>query len=131
MRQVFEYTFESFDPQIRWWQSPKTGKIQDPYRRIILYDSLEKAQEDFDRHILYSRKALTSARLLIITLGLTEIWEDKLDGSVICLPSGPYVNEGGDMSRYRFRISRYAENLENMERIHEIMYKHNPDCNYW
>ncbi len=128
MRQVFEYTFETFDPQIRWWKSPVTGKVQDPYRRIILYDSLEKAQDDFDRHILHSRKALSSARLLIITLGLTEIWEDRLDGSVICLPSGPYVNEGGDMSRYRFRISRYAENLKNLERIHEIMFKHNPEC---
>jgi len=128
MRQVFEYTFESFDPQIRWWQSPKSVKIQDPYRRIILYDSIEKAQDDFDRHIIHSGKALTSARLLIITLGLTEIWEDRLDGSVICLPSGPYVNEGGDMNRYRFRISRYAENLENLERIHQIMSANNPDC---
>jgi hypothetical protein len=128
MRQVFEYTFESFDPQIRWWKSPDTGRIQDPYRRIILYDSLEKARKDFDLHIMYSRRVLSSARLLIITLGLTEIWEDKLDGSVICLPSGPYVNEGGDMSRYRFRVSRYTENLENMERIHEIMSEHNPDC---
>jgi hypothetical protein len=128
MRQVFEYTFESFDPQIRWWKSPQSEKIQDPYRRVILYDSLEKAREDFDRHIAHSRKALTAARLLIISLGLTEIWEDRLDGSVICLPSGPYVNEGGDMSRYRFRISRYTENLENLERIHEIMSANNPDC---
>lgn len=128
MRQVFEYTFETFDPQIRWWKSPQTGKIQDPYRRIILYETLDKAQQDFASHIIQSRKALTSARLLIITLGLTEIWEDRFDGSVICLPSGPYVNEGGDMSRYRFRISRYSENLENLERIHEIMAGYNPDC---
>ncbi len=32
------------------------------------------------------------------------------------------------MSRYRFRISRYTENLENLERIHEIMSANNPDC---
>lgn len=128
LRQVFEYTFENFDPQVRWWKSPVSNKIQDPYRRIILYESFDRARKDFDCHISHSRKALTQARLLIITLGLTEIWEDKIDGSVICLPSGPYVNEGGDMDRYRFRVSRYAENLANLERIHEIMLLHNPEC---
>lgn len=128
MRQVFEYTFESFDPRARWWRAPESGKIQDPYRRVILYDSLEEAEKDFARHKEHSKKALTSARLLVLTLGLTEIWEDKYDGSVICLPAGPYVNEGGDMSGYEFRVSRYFENLENLERIHEIMAKYNPEC---
>jgi len=51
-----------------------------------------------------------------------------VDGSVICLPSGPYVNEGGDMTRYRFRVSRYGENLQSLERIHEIMAAHNKSC---
>ncbi len=128
MRQVFEYTFEDFEPQTRWWISPESGKIQDPYRRIILYDTLQEAQEDFERHKEHSRKALTAARLLILTLGLTEIWEDRRDGSVICLPSGPYVNEGGDMGDYRFRVSRYGENLKNLERIRDIMAWHNPEC---
>lgn len=128
MRQIFEYTFEDWQPDLRWWTSPKTGKVQDPYRRIILYDSLEEAKTDFKRHQLHSRRALQKAEVLIITLGLTEIWEDRRDGSVICLPSGPYVKEGGDMDRYRFRVSRYGENLDNLERIHAIMAVHNPAC---
>jgi len=128
MRQIFEYTFEEWEPRLRWWESPESGKVQDPYRRIILYDTIEVADSDFERHRVCSRRALEQAEVLILTLGLTEIWEDRTDGSVICLPSGPYVNEGGDMSRYRFRVSRYAENLENMERIHEIMARHNPEC---
>ena len=32
------------------------------------------------------------------------------------------------MSRYEFKVSRYAENLENLERIHAIMAEHNPAC---
>jgi hypothetical protein len=128
MRQVFEYTFESFTPQVRWWQSPTSQKIQDPYRRIILYDSLDEAETNFKEHIQHSRRALLKAKVLILTLGLTEVWEDRHDGSVLCLPSGPYVNEGGDMSRYRFRVSRYPENLSNLERIHAIMSEQNPDC---
>lgn len=128
MRQIFEYTFGDWRPRVRWWRSPQSGKIQDPYRRIVLYDSIEEAEADFSRHRECSRKALEKARLLILTLGLTEIWEDAEDSSVICLPSGPYVNEGGDMSRYRFRVSRYGENLRNLERIREILADHNPDC---
>ncbi len=128
MRQIFEYTFEKFDPDLRWWKAPVSGIIQDPYRRIILYKTIEEAEADFEKHRLVSRKALENAEVLILTLGLTEIWEDRTDSSVICLPSGPYVNEGGDMDRYRFRISRYQENLANLERIYHIMKTHNPGC---
>ncbi len=128
MRQIFEYTFASFNPGVRWWQTPQSGKIQDPYRRIILYDSVKAAEDDFAHHLICSRLALERAQVLILTLGLTEIWEDRHDGAVICLPSGPYVKEGGSMERYRFRVSRYAENLKNLERIHELMQQHNPDC---
>ncbi len=128
LRQIFEYTFEDWQPALRWWIAPKSRKVQDPYRRIILYDSLEEAEKDFEQHRQYSKKALQGAKVLILTLGLTEIWQDREDGAVISLPSGPYVNEGGDMNRYVFRVSRYGENLANLERIQEIMLRHNPNC---
>ena len=128
LRRIFEYTFEEWSPDLRWWKAPVSGQIQDPYRRIILYGSIEEAEADFDKHRRCSRLVLEQAELLIVTLGLTEIWEDTVDGSVICLPAGPYVNEGGDMGRYRFRVSGYAENLDNLERIHSLMAVHNPKC---
>ena len=128
LRQIFEYTFENRQLDLRWWISPRSHKVQDPYRRIILYDSVDAAETDFAQHRIYSRRALQGAAVLIITLGLTEIWQDRVDGSVISLPSGPYVNEGGDMSRYEFKVSRYTENLKNLERIHAIMELYNPAC---
>jgi len=128
LRQIFEYTFESWQPDWRWWISPQSQKVQDPYRRIILYNSVEAAEADFAQHRLHSRRALQRAAVLILTLGLTEIWQDRIDGSVISLPAGPYVNEGGDMDRYEFKVSRYGENLENLERIHAIMARYNPAC---
>jgi hypothetical protein len=128
MRQIFEYTFGSFEPEVRWWISPVTGTVQDPFRRVVTYPDLETARLDFARHRKCSARALTRARVLILTLGLTEIWRDRRDGSVICLPSGPYVNEGGSMDRYEFVVSRYPENLENLEAIHGIMARHNPEC---
>lgn len=128
MRQIFEYTFTDWQPDCRWWTAPVSRRIQDPYRRIILYDNRAAAEADFARHRIHSRNALERAEVLILTLGLTEIWVDSGDKSVICLPSGPYVNEGGDMTRYRFRVSRHAENLANLERIHALMAAHNPRC---
>lgn len=128
MRQIFEYTFGDWKPAMRWWKAPISRKIQDPYRRIILYDSIEGGDADFENHRACSRRVLEKAEVVILTLGLTEVWEDMHDGSVICLPSGPYVNEGGDMSSYQFRVSRYQENLENLQRIHAIMAEHNPTC---
>jgi len=128
MRQIFEYSFGEWSPGLRWWNAPVSGQVQDPYRRIILYEDLKTAEKDFENHRQCSRRVLERAEVLILTLGLTEIWEDQVDGAVICLPSGPYVNEGGDMGRYRFRVSRHAENLANMERIHAIMARHNPAC---
>jgi hypothetical protein len=94
----------------------------------MLYDSLSQAERDFENHRRCSRRALRSAEVLILTLGLTEIWEDERDGAVICLPARPYVNEGRDMCPYRFRVSRYHENLANLERSHAIMAAHNPGC---
>ncbi len=128
LRQIFEYTFEGWKPDLRWWIAPQSQKVQDPYRRIILYDGVEAAEKDFEQHCRHSRRALQRAEVLILTLGLTEIWQDREDGSVISLPSGPYVNEGGDMDRYEFKVSRYGDNLENLERIHAIMSQHNSAC---
>ncbi|MDJ0988125.1 MAG: GSCFA domain-containing protein [Desulfobacterales bacterium] len=128
LRQIFEYTFEHWQPDLRWWTAPKSKKIQDPYRRVVLYDRLGEAEKDFEKHRTFSRKVLQQAEVLILTLGLTEIWQDTIDGSVICVPAGPYVDEGGDMSRYQFLVSRYAQNLNNLERIYEIMAAHNAKC---
>lgn len=128
MRQIFEYTFGEFRPRQRWWRAPRSGRVQDPFRRVILYADEAQAEADFARHREHSRRALSRAAVLIITLGLTEIWQDERDGTVISLPAGPYVNEGGEMGPYRFRVSRHAENLENLERIHALLARYNPDC---
>jgi hypothetical protein len=128
IRQIFEYTFADWHPDVRWWCAPYSEIIQDPYRRIILYDTLDEAEADFRAHRLASRRAIETAEVLILTLGLTEIWEDKVDGSVLCLPSGPYITERGDMTRYRYRVSRYGENLKNLERIYHLLSIHNPRC---
>jgi len=127
VRQVMEYALLGQTPEPRWWQCGQSGKIQDPYRRIILYDTLEQAGEDFADHCATARRVLTTAKILLISLDYAEIWEDRETGAVICLPSGPYFLEGGDLGRYRFRVSRLAENLEALEDIRGLVKRFNPE----
>jgi hypothetical protein len=128
IRQVLEYALTGTTPQPRWWISAQTGMVQDPYRRIVLYDTMEEAETDFSDHCRTARRVLTTAEVLLISLDYVEIWEDKGTGAVICLPSGPYFIEGGDLGRYRFRVSRYEENLQALSDIHGLLRAHNPAC---
>ena len=33
MRQIFEYTFGEFNPEVRWWIAPQSETVQDPVDR--------------------------------------------------------------------------------------------------
>jgi hypothetical protein len=128
VRQVLRYALTEATPRPRWWISPQSGMVQDPYRRIVLYDDLETAEADFAVHRRCARHVLTTARVLVLSLDYVEIWEDVLTGAVLCLPSGPYVVEGGDMSRYRCRTTGMGENLAALEDILRLLRAANPDC---
>jgi len=128
LRQVLAYALTGATPEPRWWVAPQSGMVQDPYRRIVLYDGLEEARRDFSAHCLCARKALLKAEILLVSLDYVEIWEDVRNGAVICLPSGPYVVEGGDMSHYRCRVSGVEENLAALEDILRLVRAANPPC---
>ena len=128
VRQVLEYALTGKTPRPRWWISAQTGMVQDPYRRIVLYDTMAEAEADFADHCRAARRVLTTAEILIVSLDYVEIWEDRETGAVICLPSGPYFIEGGDLGRYRCRVSRYGENLQALADIHGLMRAYNPAC---
>lgn len=126
MRQVLEYVLTGRRPEPRWWMCPRSGRIQDPYRRIVLYDSLEMAEAAFAAHCRVAREVLALARILIISLDYVEIWEDRETNEVICLPSGPYFLEGGRLEDYRFRVTRQSENLAALEDIYTLLHGYNP-----
>ena len=128
VRQVIQYALEGLTPLPRWWRTPVTGRVQDPYRRLVVYDDQAQAEADFARHIQCAREVLTSAKVLILSLDYVEIWEDRTTGAVICLPSGPYFAEGGDLSAYRCRSISLAENIDQLEAIRTLLARHNPDC---
>ena len=79
-RQLVERTFGLRDfPRILW---SRKGIYMDPFREHIQFHSMEEYAANCPRHIEAARKALLQAEVLIITLGLNEIWRFKMDSSV-------------------------------------------------
>ena len=79
IRQIFEYSLGEFKPEIRWWY-PGRGVVQDPFRRHVTYPNNERLAK-FAEHVEQSRRALVDCDVLILTLGMSEVWRDCTDQS--------------------------------------------------
>ncbi len=65
-----------------------------------------------------ARRAYAEADVVVITLGLTEIWQRESDGLVaVELPPAPSYRSGG----WTFRDARVSENIANLERTLELL----------
>ncbi len=119
---IMQYTFE--EKEFNRWLPINSGKkkVMDLVRNYIFYPSLSTAKTDLIEHISESKRVLSTADLLIFTLGLTEIWEHLDRGFAI----GGY-NKFCIPENLRFRVSRYHENLENLEKAYLILKKNNPN----
>lgn len=78
-----------------------------------------------ERVRLNTKNLLTQTKVLIITIGLSEIWFDKTSGRAFwrAIPSDKFDNK-----RHGFRLSTVEENTENLEAIANLVQKHIPDC---
>ena len=92
-----------------------------PFRKSLRADSREQIlamQAEADAQAL---EAYSKADLVIITLGLTEIWQRTSDGLVaVELPPAP-LHERGD---FQFRSATTAENIANLHAIVDVLREH-------
>ena len=123
LHQEFQRALSSFTPQERFWELD--GQILDPYRRWVTWASREQAEAELDQHRRSATAALTQARVVIITIGLREIWYSKLDGSVFCQAPPARLF---DPDRHAFRNTTVEENVRNLEAIHALLADRNPGC---
>lgn len=117
LAQEFDHLFGDEDPYSEddvCEASP--GRWVHPFRRGLRAHSrkaLLREQRVLDEK---ARRLYRRADLIIITLGLTEIWERVSDGRVaVVLPPLPLYEAGV----FRFRQSTTAENLANLNRMYE------------
>jgi hypothetical protein len=72
-----------------------------------------------------TRALLLGTRVFILTLGLSEIWVDKVSGRAFWRAVPLHLF---DPSRHAFRVSSVGENLANLAAICDLVAKHVPDA---
>jgi len=122
MKQIYQYSFESFNPIVRWWE--KGNYVIDPFRRDIAYDKNRK-EKFFKRHAQNSYKILNNVEVMIFTLGMSEVWRDKRDKSTFwrVVPKRLY-----DKNIHEFHIMTVDEIIDDLYEIKRIINTYNPKC---
>ena len=128
-KHIVDYTFNNSYMDERLIDVNIKGKnyVSDIIRTRILYPNKEIAIKDVKNHIEESKKMFTSADIVIFTLGLTEIWESKKRGIVASTNPFKHYKLPDD---FKFRVSRFNENLENLKYSYEILKKHNKNLKF-
>ena len=104
--QQFDWAWENRTPATDLWHG---------------YDAQEFG---YDENVRLATKAIfDKAEVFIITLGLSEIWYDEPTGEVFwrSVPTNKF-----DPTRHKFRVSTFAENYRNIERMRELIRQYNP-----
>jgi len=81
---------------------------QDPYRKStfsVSHDQLAGLSKRVTKAI---REGLDRAKVVVITLGLTEVWQHNTSGRYICRPPG--AGNGGGKGLATFKASKFQEN---------------------
>jgi hypothetical protein len=100
--QLFDRAYGHFEPVEHVWQ--RDGRVVDPFRPQVEpggFDDEAALQADRERHLAATRDVFELSDVLVFTLGLTEGWRSKIDGSVF--PTAPGVAGGSyDISCHEF-----------------------------
>ena len=97
--QLFRRAFDEFDPVERPWG--RGGVLVDPFRPQVEPDGYvdeEALRDDRQRHLQATRRVFERCDVLVFTLGLTEAWRSRVDGSIF--PTAPGVAGGSSTRRH-------------------------------
>jgi len=122
-RQIVEKSFGLIQLPRILWENVVNGQVQywDPFREDVFFESIAAYEADYGQHIAASRRAFVEADVLILTMGMNEIWRLKSDGSVLSrCPWGiaSFLVEPQVMS--------VEENVAELQRALDIIRAHNP-----
>lgn len=87
--QLFKRAFGTFIPEEAPWERGK--RFVDPFRPQIEPEGFATKEEvlaSTREHLAYVRRVFTESDWLVFTLGLTEAWRSKIDGSVFPIVPG-------------------------------------------
>ena len=97
---------------------------QDPTRRLVYGKTLPLLEALSVNIGKTMREGLEQADIVVLTLGLTEVWRHKKTGKHFCLP--PDTGLGGGHGMAEFRPTTFMENYDNMRAIVDMITTHYP-----
>jgi hypothetical protein len=126
--QLFQRALGDFAPADQFW-TDSTGRVFDLLRPRIAprgFASMAEAQADALQHLKAVRKLIETTDVFIFTLGLTECWISKADGTAY--PSCPGCGSAGnyDVSKYEFHNLSVAETSGHLAQSIDLMSVANP-----
>lgn len=125
MNMIAQYSFQHLvvDKEDRWWPTDDPNKVRDPFRRNIIYNK-NRCEADFSMHVVDSKTALISCNVLILTLGLIELWTYKYSSYPFYrVPPKKYFEE--DPNKYRFSVKNYDDCFNALEMFITRVKRHN------
>ena len=106
--QLLRRAYGKFDSQEPLWQLPN-GHWVDPYRPAVQEGGFATESEclwDRKAHLAAVRKMFEQVDVFIFTLGLTEAWLSRADGSVF--PACPGSSLGGEFSQDQYVFHNFS-----------------------
>lgn len=126
LRQLIARMLGQFEPMEPVWRA--NGRFYDPFRPSIEPNGYETEVEVLDSqrsHLFAVRRMFKKANVFIFTLGLTETWRSRQDGSIY--PACPGTVAGSfDPSRHEFVNLSMAEIVADLRIAFEMLKVFNP-----
>ena len=125
LAQVFSWAFEERSPPMVVY--PLNGKYRDPFREDIEYDAEQvgRLENIWLEHLKKSREALLSARVVVATIGLVEVFE--------YLPTGEFLHRTPwrlNPMFWKERILTVEDNIEFLTQAVACLRRHNPNVEF-
>jgi hypothetical protein len=103
------------------WLPPGTLLYMDPIREGVFFQSVAEYESSCEAHRQNCRRAFETCEIFIFTLGMSEVWEYKLDGSAMAMEP-----KSVPAFLVNHRVLSTADNVEELERAFQILIGHNP-----
>lgn len=97
---------------------------QEPCRKIIYSRTFEGAAQLSANIDMVIRRGLEQADIIVLTLGLIEVWQHNLTGRYLCRP--PRSGYGGRTDLATFRQSTFLENYANVKASLDLLFANFP-----
>ena len=105
----------------------KETVYQDPSRKLNYAKSLPALKDLADKVDAVIRQGIVESDLIVITLGLTEVWRHNKTGRYLCRP--PNTGYGGGDGLATFRQSTFVENYLNVKATLDLLFSKFPQKN--